>query len=89
MTTITRVWAMPYSDTFDIEPIGNLVKRYLTNSKCSVDPFARNKQWATYTNDLNPDTIAEFHLDAYDFLVMLKNKRINPDLILFDPPYSR
>lgn len=84
-----RVWAMPSPDTFDIPPIGELVRRYLRQSRISVDPFARNKKWATYTNDLNPETAAEYHLDAYDFLCLLRDKRVRPDLVIFDPPYSR
>ena len=85
---IIRKWGMPTGDTFDCPPIGDLVKKYLTMSKTSIDPFARNKRWATYTNDLNPDTKAEFHIDAFDFLVMLKEKEVRADLIIFDPPYS-
>jgi len=85
---MTRVWAMPNADTFSMEPIGELVKRYLRESKVSVDPFARNKRWATYTNDLNPDTEAEYHLDVLDFLLILKGNGIIADLIIFDPPYS-
>lgn len=85
---IERIWAMPNSNTFDIEPIGSLVKRYLRQSKISVDPFARDKQWATYTNDLNPDTIAEYHLDCLEFLEMLIKKETEADLVIFDPPYS-
>lgn len=83
-----RVWAMPSADTFDIPPIGVLVKRYLRESSCSVDPFARNKEWATWTNDLNPDTRAQYHMQAIDFLLMLKSKDVMADLVLFDPPYS-
>lgn len=79
---------MPSMNTFDVKPIGSFVKKYLHKSKVSVDPFARNKQWATYTNDLNPDTVAECHLHALDFLVMLKAKNIIADLVIFDPPYS-
>lgn len=54
----SRVWAMPNHDTFSVKPIGEFVRRYLDASKVSVDPFARNKQWATYTNDLDPNTSA-------------------------------
>lgn len=50
----SRVWAMPNSDTFSVRPIGEFVHRYLCRSASSVDPFARNKDWATQTNDLNP-----------------------------------
>jgi hypothetical protein len=85
---ITRKWAMPSADTFDVPPIGEFVKSYLRKSKVSIDPFARNKRWATYTNDLNPDTAAEYHMDAADFLEMLVTKGVKVDLIIFDPPYS-
>lgn len=79
---------MPNADTFSVQPIGDFVRRYLKNSKCSVDPFARNKRWATHTNDLNPKTEAEHHMDAEKFLVHLAVEGVKADLILFDPPYS-
>jgi hypothetical protein len=83
-----RVWAMPSSFTFDIPPIRALVKSYLYKSRVSVDPFARNKRWATYTNDLNPETAAESHVEALEFLADLKRRGVKADLVLFDPPYS-
>jgi hypothetical protein len=83
-----RVWAMPDSCTFDIPPIRALVKTYLNQSKVSIDPFARNKRWATFTNDLNPDTAAETHLPATEFLCELVARGVRADLIFFDPPYS-
>jgi hypothetical protein len=85
---IERVWAMPTIDTFDCKPIGALVKRYLAQSKTSIDPFARNKRWATHTNDLNSNTAAEHHMDALDFLGMLQDQKVRADLAIFDPPYS-
>jgi len=84
----SREWAMPNADTFSIPPIGDFVKRYLKTSKVSVDPFARNKDWATYTNDLSPDTSAQYHMDAESFLMMLDEECIKADLVIFDPPYS-
>lgn len=63
---------MPNSDTFDIEPIHNFVWKYLSQAKVSIDPFARNKRWVTYTNDINPNTGAEYHLEATEFLDLLK-----------------
>ena len=84
----SRKWAMPSSDTFNIKPIGEFVQKYLSKSTVSVDPFARNKRWATYTNDLNPATQAEYHMDALAFLKMLEVQRVEADLIIFDPPYS-
>lgn len=79
---------MPNHDTFSIKPIGEFVKRYLASSTVSIDPFARNKDWATWTNDLNPDTTAQYHLDAEAFLDLLAEKGVKSDLVIFDPPYS-
>lgn len=84
----SRVWAMPNGDTFDIPPIRDFVKRYLSESLVSIDPFARNKRWATYTNDLNPKTQAEWHMDAEEFLKMIRSGGIQCDLGILDPPYS-
>ncbi len=64
------------------------MKRYLARSGVSIDPFARNKRWATHTNDLNPNTRAEHHMEARDFLRMLVSKGVSADLVIFDPPYS-
>ena len=79
---------MPKADTFDIAPIAGFVRRYLMRSKISIDPFSRNKRWATYTNDLNPETAAESHMDAAEFLKMLSAKGVKPDLVILDPPYG-
>ena len=85
---MNRVWAMPSGDTFSIKPIGSLVRRFIRSSTVSIDPFARNNRWATYTNDLNPETQAERHLFALDFLKELQTEQVRADLIIFDPPYS-
>lgn len=85
---ITRKWAMPNADTFDVPCIGEFVKSYIRHSRVSADPFSRNKRWATYTNDLNPDTAAEYHTDALEFLNMLSDTGVLCDLVIFDPPYS-
>lgn len=79
---------MPSKDTFDCKPIGALVRKYLQESQVSIDPFARNKRWATYTNDLNPNTAADYHMNAPDFLRMLADQNVKADLLIFDPPYS-
>jgi hypothetical protein len=85
---MNRVWAMPSADTLSIPPFRQLVKKYLHTSKVSVDPFARNCTWATYTNDLNPDTAAEYHLDAVEFLDTLIAQGVKADVGIYDPPYS-
>jgi hypothetical protein len=87
-TVFSRVWDMPSSDTFDALNIGGFVKKYLMRSKVSVDCFSRNKRWTTYTNDLNPNTAAEYHMDATEFLLKLENEKVVADLVIFDPPYS-
>jgi hypothetical protein len=86
----SRVWAMPNADTFSIKPIGEFVQRYLMQSKVSVDPFARNCNLARFTNDLNPKTSAQSHLDAEEFLrgLQFADKPGIVDLLIFDPPYS-
>jgi hypothetical protein len=84
----SRHWAMPSHDTFSVKPIGDFVRRYLAASKVSVDPFARDLRWATWTNDLNPATRAQFHDDAEVFLRRLPELGVVADLLIFDPPYS-
>lgn len=79
---------MPNADTFSMPPVAAIVKKYLEQSAVSVDPFARNKRWATHTNDLNPKTLAEHHMDAEHFLVMLASQGVKCDLAIIDPPYS-
>lgn len=81
-----RVWAMPSAQTFSIEPIRHLVNSHLAG--VSVDPFARDTSLATHTNDLNPNTAAEHHMDAADFCDMLSEQGVVADCILLDPPYS-
>lgn len=84
----SRIWAMPNKNTFDIKPIKSFVEKYWSKDIISVDPFARNTNYATYKNDLNPDTNAEYHLHANDFIQELIAKGIKADLVFFDPPYS-
>lgn len=81
---------MPSADTFDCPPIEGFVKKYLAKSKVSIDPFARNKRWATYTNDLNLETAADYHMDAGDFCEWVESWVLAKplDLGIFDPPYS-
>lgn len=83
----SRCFAMPNAATFSVKPIGEFVQRYMVASKISVDPFARNRDWATYTNDINPSTSARDHQDAEAFLQGLSG-HVMADLVLFDPPYS-
>lgn len=81
---ISRSWAMPSSKTFSIKPIHELIEKYIVG--LSIDPFAKNSQIATITNDLDPDTSAEYHMDALDFLKQFEDGSV--DTVLYDPPYS-
>ena len=85
---MSRVWAMPNKNTFEIPPIGAFVQKYMRGRGVSIDPFARDCTWATWTNDLNPDTMANYHMDALEFLKMLLGKKVKADVVIFDPPYS-
>lgn len=85
---INRIWAMPNKNTFSVKPIRQFVDKYLVNSNISVDPFARDSNLATYTNDLNPNTNAKYHLEAGDFLDQLLIEQVKTDLVIIDPPYS-
>ena len=72
---ITREWAMPNKNTFDIIPIKKLLSVEVT-SGIWIDPFANRNKIATITNDLNPDFDTNFHMDALDFLKMFDDGSI-------------
>jgi hypothetical protein len=84
----SREWAMASANTFEVPPIRDFVMRYFRRSRVSVDPFARNNRWASYTNDLDPATQADRHMDAEQFLLDLSDRGVRADLVIFDPPYS-
>lgn len=83
-----RAFGRANKDTFSCSPIGHFVLDYREQSKVSVDPFARDKDWFTWTNDLNPETKAQYHLDAEEFLKKLHEDGVIADLGIIDPPYS-
>ncbi len=79
---------MPSADTFSIPPIGRFVRRHLEGLTRTVDPFARNSRLCTHRNDLNPQTAAEWHLEAVEFLTEMGRKGERYDGAVLDPPYS-
>jgi hypothetical protein len=80
---------MPTANTFQCKPIGEFVQRWIDGADVIVDPFARNSKMAhPYTNDLNPETSAEYNMEAFDFLDLLTCMGVIADLVIFDPPYS-
>ena len=82
---ISRVWAMPNKHTFLIKPIKELLKELVLDGVGWIDPFAGYYSPAENTNDLNPQTPTQYHLEAIDFLNKLSGVYIG---CLFDPPYS-
>lgn len=83
---ISREWAMPSSNTYDIKPIKNLLKKYVFGKFLWIDPFANTSKIATITNDLNPEYDTDYHLDALDFMKIFQDESV--DGVLYDPPYS-
>ena len=84
---INRVWAMPNKWTFQIKPIAELLKRYDVG-KGWIDPFAGMYSPAEYTNDLNPNCNAVYHLEAIDFVNKFHPDEMKFDGAILDPPYS-
>lgn len=83
-----REWAMPNAATFEIPAIAAVVSGVVAPGMVVVDPFARDSKIATHTNDLDPTTSAQHHMDAADFLDGLIRDGVRADVVLFDPPYS-
>ena len=83
-----RRWSMPSPQTFSMPPIRDLLKRWIEPGQVVIDPFARDATIATITNDLNPNTAAEYHLPAEEFCEVILQKGVRADVVLFDPPYS-
>lgn len=82
---ISRIWAMPNKNTFDIKPIRSLIMEEM-GAGVWIDPFANKNKLASITNDLNSEYDTDFHMDALDFLKTFENESV--DGILYDPPYS-
>lgn len=81
----TRSWAMPNHETFKIEPIKRLLKRYVKPGQVWIDPFAGANSPAGITNDHNPAMKTKYHMEAVDFVKKTTSRAYG---ILFDPPYS-
>jgi hypothetical protein len=84
---ISRAWAMPNKNTFDIKPIGELIEEYRpSGALVSVDPFANKNRIADICNDIDPQYDCDHQMDALVFLKKLSTS--GTDFLLFDPPYS-
>jgi hypothetical protein len=78
-------WNMGEKWTFKMPCIQRLFSRYIVNSNGWADPFAGFNSPAEYTNDLNPESPAKSHKDAFDYVDDLPNS-LNG--VIWDPPYS-
>jgi len=103
MTNFSQTFAMPNKACSEIKPIRLFMEDWIKSvcgedyhdfdyrtagSLAVVDPFARNCKLGTITNDLNPNTSAQFHMKAEDFLDHLLESNIKADVVIYDPPYS-
>ena len=82
---ISRIWAMPNKNTFEIKPIKELIQSEITDGLW-IDPFANRNKMASVTNDLNPEFDTDYHMDALEFLKLFGENTV--DGVLYDPPYS-
>lgn len=89
---IERAWAMPNKNTFSISPISKLIKQEMFKSGVWIDPYANQNKLATITNDINHAYDTDYHMDALEFLIMIRKKVEQGILkvkgVLFDPVYS-
>jgi len=88
----SRVQGNQTRDTHTDKSYARLFKKYgsgnLIENGRTIDPFARNCEWAyPFTNDINPETRAEFHEEALDFITRM-NLPDGFQLGLLDPPFS-
>lgn len=88
MMQFDRTWAMPNSDTFDIDPIRDLVTEEIHASDgLWIDPFSGGSTLADETNDLNPEIESDHSMQAVEFLQEFDDREVDGG-VLFDPPYS-
>ncbi len=76
---------MPSKWTFQVKPLREIIAKYKQAGETWADPFAGFNSPAEITNDLNPASPAQFHLEAVEFLRQLP---CPIDGVIFDPPYS-
>lgn len=83
---MTRIWAMPSKHTFTIEPISELLKKYVGDGSGWIDPFAGYNSPAEVKNDLNTEIPVECYMDALLFIEGIEESSCKG--VLLDPPYS-
>ena len=81
---IEREFCMPQKYTFEMPAAASILDKYVVGEW--ADPFAGYNSPATWTNDLDEDSPAKYHMDAIDFCDNVLPGGL--DGIIFDPPYS-
>jgi hypothetical protein len=84
-TKFNRCFDLPSAETFTIKSIKSLLIKYNVGKEW-IDPFAGRNSPAEITNDHNPVMPTKYHLEALDFVKLMKGQSFNG--VLFDPPYS-
>jgi len=93
---VNRVWSMPNKWTFRIQPIKELIGRYVhDDGRRWIDPFAGDSAIAEFRNDIKADGHGSKR-DAIEFLKyltetdngVLQTFRGHYEGALLDPPYS-
>mgnify|MGYP001339633545 CR=1 FL=1 len=85
---LSRTFGMQTKDTLRCKEAFSVVREYLEGKKV-IDPFARDCLFAhPYTNDINPETKAEDHLDVEEYLEYWTIFREIFDGAIYDPPFS-
>ena len=84
----SRSFGIQTKDTLRCKEAFSVVRQYLEGKKV-IDPFARNCEFAhPYTNDINPETNAEDHLDVEEYLEIFHALGDVFDGAIYDPPFS-
>jgi hypothetical protein len=79
------MWEMPRPYTFEMKCARQILAANQVG-KGWVDPFAGKHSPAQWTNDLDPETPATAHLEAFDFLKTFSDCAVAG--VVLDPPYS-
>lgn len=83
---ITKRWAMPNKNTFEIKPVKELLEKYVKPNLLSIDAFANKSKIAKITNDIDKQYQTDYNFEALDFYKLFNDNSV--DIVLYDPPYS-
>lgn len=72
--------------TFTVKPIRNWVEAQCNGRVLNLFAGPTKLSVAEIRNDIDPNMVADYHLDAIDFLQQWDGEKF--DTIILDPPYS-